>query len=164
METIGLRYFNVFGPRQDPEGAYAAVIPKWIGSMLRGKQCTIYGDGQTSRDFCFVANAVQANIRAATTTNPKGLNQVYNVAFGKRTSLTELHFILKQNLCELVENLYIEEPLFADFRKGDVLHSLADIEKARTFLGYSDLYAPGRGLEYTSRWFVQSSIGNANGH
>ncbi len=162
METVGLRYFNVFGPRQDPNGAYAAVIPKWISYMLSGKQCTINGDGQTSRDFCFIANAVQANIRAATTTDSKALNQVYNVAFGKRTSLIELHSILKQNLCEIIENLHIEEPLFADFRKGDVLHSLADIEKAKTYLGYSDLYAPETGLKYTSQWFAQSSIGNSN--
>lgn len=163
METIGLRYFNVFGPRQDPDGAYAAVIPKWIGSMLHGKRCTINGDGQTSRDFCFVANAVQANIRAATTTNDKALNQVYNVAYGEQTSLTKLHSILKENLCELVQNLYIEEPLYAEFRKGDVRHSLANIEKAKTFLGYSDLYGPGRGLEYTSQWFVKLSAGNPNG-
>lgn len=162
METIGLRYFNVFGPRQDPEGAYAAVIPKWIRAMLSGKQCTINGNGQTSRDFCFVANAVQANIRAATVTDSRALNQVYNVAFGKRTSLIKLHKILMQNLCEFDENLHIEEPLFTDFRKGDVLHSLAGIEKAKTYLGYSDLYGPEEGLEYTSKWFVRKSIGNPN--
>ena len=110
------------------------------------------------RDFCFCEH-VQAN-GSATTTDSKVLNQVYNVIENEHS--IELHSILKQNLCEIIENLHIEEPLFADFRKGDVLHSLADIEKAKTYLGYSDLYAPETGLKYTSQWFAQSSIGNSN--
>ena len=161
METIGLRYFNVFGPRQDPAGAYAAVIPKWIGSMLKGTRCKVYGDGHTSRDFCFVANAVQANIRAAITTRREALNQVYNVAFGERTSLIELHEILKQHLCGLVQDLEIAEPVFVDFRKGDVRHSLANIEKAQENLGYSNAYSPAFGLEYTARWFAQLAMDRA---
>lgn len=158
IETIGLRYFNVFGPRQDPDGAYAAVIPKWIGSILKGEQCVINGDGETTRDFCFVANAVQANLRSSIIDNPKAINQVYNVAFGVQTSLNSLHEILTKNLSDLVSGLFVQDPSYNDFMIGDVAHSLADISKAKKYLNYSDLIDFKTGLELTSSWFAESKL------
>jgi UDP-N-acetylglucosamine/UDP-N-acetylgalactosamine 4-epimerase len=147
LPSIGLRYFNVFGPRQDPDGPYAAVIPRWAGSMLRGEPCTIYGDGHTSRDFCFVDNAVQANLRAALTDDAAALNQVYNVAVGQRTSLLELHRLLAEALTRVLPALSVPPAVIADFRSGDVRHSLADIDKARTLLGYEPTHDVRAGLE-----------------
>ena len=134
--TIGLRYFNVFGARQDPEGAYAAVIPRWVDAMLRGSPVVIHGDGETTRDFCYVANVVQANLLAATTVEPAALNQVYNVAVGGRMSLNELCRTLRSLLRERHPGLTLPPPLHEDFRPGDVRHSQADIAKARRLLGY----------------------------
>ena len=156
METIGLRYFNVFGPRQSPNGAYAAVIPKWINSLLSGNACIINGDGSTSRDFCYIDNAIQANILAATSTNVNAVNQVYNVACGASTTLNELHQTLVRNIakhnCQTIES----KPNYQDFRDGDVLHSLADITKAKKFLGYNPLYSAEEGLENTANWFIKN--------
>ena len=129
LQTIGLRYFNVFGPRQDPDGAYAAVIPKWIASMLRNQPVQINGDGKTARDFCYVANVVQANLAAATTANPKAVNQVYNVAIGQRTTLNELFTMLRQRLLPRCPHLRDYKPIHREFRAGDVRHSLADISR-----------------------------------
>ncbi len=136
LATIGLRYFNVFGPRQDPEGAYAAVIPKWIKSMLAGEPVYINGTGETSRDFCYVRNVVQANLLAATTTNHDALNEVYNVAVNRRTTLTELFSLLRDRLARDHPALAEIRPTYRDFRAGDVLHSEADISKAESLLGY----------------------------
>jgi UDP-N-acetylglucosamine 4-epimerase len=154
LASIGLRYFNVFGPRQDPEGAYAAVIPRWVAAMLDGRACVINGDGQTSRDFCYVANAVQANLRAALTDDLQVLGQVYNVAAGERTTLLELHQLLAAALREQRPQLVVAPPTFADFRAGDVRHSLADIGKARSLLGYEPSHDVRAGVREAVGWYV----------
>ena len=154
LATIGLRYFNVFGARQDPDGAYAAVIPRWVAAMVAGKPCVINGDGQTSRDFCYVANAVQANLRAALTDDARAIGQVYNVAAGQRTSLLELHEMLAGALRERRPTLAVAAPTFGDFRAGDVRHSLADIGKARTLLGYEPSHDVRAGLREAVGWYL----------
>ena len=155
LQPIGLRYFNIFGRRQDPNGAYAAVIPKWIASMIKDEPVYINGTGETSRDFCYIDNAVQANLLAATTENPDAVNQVYNVAVGDRTSLNELYAQLKQNLVGQFAHLQDAPPIYRDFRAGDVLHSLADISKARGRLGYAPQYRIEQGLAVAMDWYVQ---------
>jgi UDP-N-acetylglucosamine 4-epimerase len=155
FSTIGLRYFNIFGPRQDPEGAYAAVIPKWIASMLKSEPIQINGDGETSRDFCFIDNVVQANLLAATTQNPDAENQVYNVAVGERTTLNELYAQLHRNLLPRYPHLQNTQPVYRDFRAGDVRHSLADISKAATLLGYHPTHRIGEGLQAAMDWYVR---------
>ena len=154
FNTIGLRYFNVFGPRQDPNGAYAAVIPKWIASMIKGEPVYINGDGETSRDFCFVANVVQANLLAAATQNPEAVNQIYNVAVGDRTTLNQLYEQLHLNLLPSYPHLQGVNPVYRDFRAGDVRHSLADISKAATLLGYQPTHRIGEGLKVALEWYV----------
>ena len=152
FKATGLRYFNVFGPRQDPNGAYAAVIPKWTAAMMLGEAVTINGDGETSRDFCYVANAVQANIRA-TLAGDEAQGEVYNVAVGERTSLLELFGLLGETL-ERHQIHYSTDPLLADFRPGDVRHSLADIGKAIRLLGYEPTHRIREGLEEAMPWYV----------
>ena len=147
LDSVGLRYFNVFGPRQDPHGAYAAVIPRWIDALMRNRPVMINGDGETSRDFCFVANAVQANLLAATTTANESVNQIYNVAVGERTSLNQLFFLLKDNLAARYPLVKDAEPVYVDFRAGDVRHSEADISKARIRLGYAPSHTIEQGLK-----------------
>ena len=154
LESIGLRYFNVFGARQDPEGAYAAVIPRWVRAMVRGERVAIYGDGETSRDFCYIANAVQANLRAAVATDPEALNQVYNVAVGDRTTLNELHRVLVDLLGERLPELRIPAPAHEAFRPGDVRHSQADIGKARRLLGYVPTHDLRAGLDEALSWYI----------
>lgn len=154
--SIGLRYFNVFGPRQDPEGAYAAVIPKWVSSLIGGESVFINGDGETSRDFCYVSNVVQANILAATATDESSASQVYNVAVGERTSLNELYRRLQTNLTALLPTLEHRSPIHRDFRTGDVRHSLASIEKATCLLGYSPTHTLDQGLAVAMPWYVES--------
>lgn len=155
FHTIGLRYFNVFGRRQDPDGAYAAVIPKWTAALLHGETVYINGDGETSRDFCYVANAVQANILAATTTNPKARNQVYNVAVGDRTTLNTLFGLLRDNLqTHGVAGTVL--PVYRDFRAGDVRHSLANISKAHQLLGYTPTHRLIDGLGVAISWYVRN--------
>ena len=154
LETVGLRYFNVFGPRQDPDGAYAAVIPKWVAGLLRHQPVQIYGDGETSRDFCFVDNAVQANIAAATSQNPEAAGQVYNVAVGGQTSLNELFHILVRLLSHYDPAVAQAQPEYGDFRPGDVRQSRADISKARTLLGYWPTHDVREGLELAIDWYV----------
>lgn len=151
--SIGLRYFNVFGKRQDPNGAYAAVIPKWVAAMIRGEDVVVNGDGETSRDFCFVENVVQANLLAALA-QPEGVNQVYNVAYNARTSLNELFEYLAR---ALANNgiVYDKQPVHGDFRAGDVRHSQADISKARQLLGYEPLHDIVQGLEVAMPWYTQ---------
>jgi len=153
--SIGLRYFNVFGPRQDPEGAYAAVIPKWISSLLRREPVQINGDGETSRDFCFIANVVQANLLAATTMKPAALDQVYNIAVGERTTLNELFELLEAGSRKLNPALPVQRPVHRDFRAGDVRHSLADISKARRLLGYEPVERVRDGLSLAMEWYCR---------
>ncbi len=154
VETVGLRYFNVFGPRQDPNGAYAAVIPRWAAAMLKGEACVINGDGETSRDFCFVANAVQANLLAATTTNPEAINTVYNVAVGERTTLKQLHDELAAALQTRRPALPIAPPQYRGFRAGDVRHSLADVSRAQERLGYVPTHTVRQGLAEAIDWYI----------
>jgi UDP-N-acetylglucosamine 4-epimerase len=153
LEAIGLRYFNVFGPRQDPEGAYAAVIPKWIAALLKQEPIYINGDGETTRDFCFVSNIVQANLLAATSRNPQALNRVFNIALGKRTTLNELFSMLQTALRKLEPSLPLQKPLYRDFRPGDVRHSVADISKARELLGYAPSHQIDEGLALAMEWY-----------
>lgn len=153
FKTIGLRYFNVFGKRQDPNGAYAAVIPKWTAAMIAGDDVFINGDGETSRDFCFIENTVQANILAATTQNDEAKNQVYNVAVGDRTTLNDLFNAIKNALKEQDIN-YNNEPVYRDFRVGDVRHSQADVTKIKTFLGYEPQYRIMQGVGLAMTWYV----------
>ncbi|GAB3289785.1 SDR family oxidoreductase [Parahaliea aestuarii] len=155
QDSIGLRYFNVFGPRQDPRGAYAAVIPRWIEQLLQGEACHINGDGETSRDFCYVDNAVQANLLAALAQDSAASNQVYNVAVGDRTTLNELFALICGNLEALGIDVAESAPRYGEFRDGDVRHSQADIDKARRLLGYAPAYSAAQGLEATVRWFWQ---------
>jgi UDP-N-acetylglucosamine/UDP-N-acetylgalactosamine 4-epimerase len=154
--SIGLRYFNVFGPRQDPEGAYAAVIPLWIAALLRRQPVFINGDGETSRDFCFVANVVQANLLAATTANAEALNQAYNVALGQRTTLNALFDSLQSSLREKDAALPEQKPTYRDFRPGDVRHSLADIRKAHRLLGFAPSHNIQAGLDLAMDWYRQN--------
>ena len=159
LASIGLRYFNVFGARQDPQGAYAAVIPRWVAAMLNGAPCVINGDGDTSRDFCFVANAVQANLLAALTEDPEALNQVYNVAVGQRTTLKQLHAAIAAALQRLVPGLQVAPPQFTGFRAGDIRHSLADVAKACRLLGYSPTHDVQAGLAEAVEWYVAHAKG-----
>ena len=154
--SIGLRYFNVFGPRQDPEGAYAAVIPKWIAALLRTEPVYINGDGETSRDFCFIDNIVQANLLAAATDKPEAINQVYNVALGERTSLNDLFRLIQGSLRKRNPRLPEQQPVCREFRAGDVRHSLADIGKARSLLGYAPGYRLEQGLERAMDWYCEN--------
>lgn len=155
FKTIGLRYFNVFGKRQDPNGAYAAVIPKWTAAMIQNEEVFINGDGETSRDFCFIENTVQANILAATTQNDEAKNQVYNVAVGDRTTLNDLFNAIKQALNENGVS-YIKEPIYRDFRAGDVRHSQASVEKIQTLLGYKAQYVISEGVDLAMKWYVKN--------
>jgi UDP-N-acetylglucosamine/UDP-N-acetylgalactosamine 4-epimerase len=154
LPCIGLRYFNVFGPRQDPDGPYAAVIPKWIAAMIQNQPVYINGDGETSRDFCYVANAVQANLLAATTENQAAVNQVYNVAIGERTTLNQLFEMLRLCLLPRFPQLTGFKPLYREFRAGDVRHSHADISKARKLLGYEPSHRIDKGLDEALDWYV----------
>jgi len=162
VESIGLRYFNVFGARQDPEGAYAAVIPRWVRAMLHGERVAIYGDGETSRDFCYIANAVQANLRAAVATDSEALNQVYNVAVGDRTTLNELYRVLVDLLRERLPDLRMPAPAHEAFRSGDVRHSQADIGKARRLLGYVPTHDLRAGLAEALSWYVSRFVSPAS--
>ena len=154
FKSIGLRYFNIFGRRQDPNGAYAAVIPKWIAAMIKNDPVFINGDGETSRDFCYIENAVQANLLAATTESPDAINQVFNVAVGDRTTLNELFEAVRSHLELRFPHLKGVKPRYRDFRAGDVRHSLADISKAATLLGYQPTHRIGSGLKNAMDWYV----------
>ncbi len=152
--TIGLRYFNVFGPRQDPNGAYAAVIPRWIGSLLNGERCTINGDGETSRDFCYVVNVVQANLLAALTENKEAINQVYNVGYGGRTTLNQLYRMIRDRIAGERPAIASLEPDYLDFRAGDVRHSQADIGKAKRLLQYQPTHSVVEGMNEAIPWYL----------
>ena len=147
LEYIGLRYFNVFGPKQNPNGAYAAVIPLFISALIEKKASTINGDGSVSRDFTYVANAVQANLLALFTENKEAINQIYNVACGERTTLNQLYFALQEAAQSNIA------PVYAPVRKGDIPHSLADISKIKTFLGYEEKVKVKKGLGLAFEWY-----------
>ena len=153
INCIGLRYFNVFGERQDPNGAYAAVIPKWTASMINGEEVFINGDGESSRDFCYIHNAVQANLLAATVGRPEAKNQIYNVAVGNRTTLNDLFTTIK-NALEESGLRYDVLPRYREFRAGDVRHSQADITKAKQLLGYDPKFDIGNGIKRVMPWYV----------
>lgn len=155
IQPVGLRYFNVFGARQDPQGAYAAVIPRWAEAMLGGTPCVINGDGETSRDFCYIDNVVQANLRAALVDAPAAVNQVYNVAVGQRTTLIELHAHIGDSLRAIRSTLKVAGPRHGPARTGDVLHSLADISKARELLGYVPTTTVQQGLLEAMAWYIR---------
>lgn len=156
MKCIGLRYFNIFGRRQDPEGAYAAVIPHWISELLNSDIPTIYGDGKTSRDFCYVDNVIQANLLAATTENPDAINKVYNIACGTSTTLNELYKMIREILIQFRPGIAKTQPRYDDFRPGDVRHSRADISKAKQLLGYNPSHDVSQGMMETIRWQLEN--------
>ena len=155
FETIGLRYFNIFGRRQDPEGAYAAVIPKWFSALLRGEAVYINGDGETSRDFCYIDNTVQANLLAACASEKAALNQVYNIAVGGRTTLNELFELICRNVTRVYPAAREAKPVYRDFRAGDVRHSLADIGKAQRLLGYAPTHTIEAGMREAAEWYIR---------
>jgi UDP-N-acetylglucosamine 4-epimerase len=154
IETVGLRYFNVFGPRQDPHGAYAAVIPQWVAALIENAELRINGDGDTSRDFCYIANVVQANLLAAMAP-ADAVNQVYNVALGDRTTLNQLYEMMRAELAPRFAHVAGHAPRHVDFRAGDVRHSQADISKAATMLGYAPTHRIADGLKEAMDWYVQ---------
>ncbi len=162
LEVLGLRYFNVFGARQDPKGAYAAVIPRWIDSLLNGDQCLIFGDGETSRDFCYIDNVVQANLLAGWTSNEAAFSQVYNIAYGDRTTLTELYGHIYDSLAELKGGLAVEKGAnYQEFRAGDIRHSLANTTQARDLLGYEPKFSVAEGLARTVKAYVEQAEGRS---
>ncbi len=154
IDTIGLRYFNVFGRRQRKDGAYAAVIPTWIMALLRKEQVKIFGDGDTSRDFCYIDNVIQANLLAAFTDNEKAFNQVFNVAVSDETSLTELFELISMSIKRLDASIEISPPIYQDFRAGDMRHSRADITKAKELLNYNPSHKIAEGIDETVSWYI----------
>jgi UDP-N-acetylglucosamine 4-epimerase len=158
VQTVGLRYFNVFGPRQDPDGAYAAVIPRWVAAMIKNEPTHINGDGETTRDFCYIANTVQANLLAAATAGgqSEAVGQVFNVAVGVRTSLNQLFQMLRERLVPAFPHLKGYAPVYQDFRAGDVRHSQADIGKGRRLLGYEPTHSVAQGLDEALDWYKQN--------
>ena len=160
METVGLRYFNVFGRRQDPNGAYAAVIPKWIGSLLEGEDIFINGDGETSRDFTYIDNVIQMNLLAGTTDNTEAFGEAFNVAVGGRDTLNELYALINKGLSTHIDSFSKKEPIYRDFRVGDIRHSNADISKAQNFLGYAPTHDIYQGMEEAIEWYIQHITGS----
>ena len=154
FNAIGLRYFNVFGRRQNPNGAYSAVIPRWILSLLKDEPIYINGDGSTSRDFCYIENVIQANLLSATTNDLDSKNKVYNVAVGDRTSLNELYYLIRDGLNLWRDEQISAEPIYKDFRDGDVKHSQADITRIKTFLSYEPEFDIKEGLKQTLKWYI----------
>ncbi len=157
-ESIGLRYFNVFGPRQDPNGAYAAVIPQWIAALIKGELLRINGDGETSRDFCYIENVIQVNILAALSNDPDAINQAYNVALNERTSLNQLYEMIRSLLVKEFPYLKKHKPEYVAFREGDVLHSQADISKASRLLGYMPTHRIDKGLKQALDWYIANVV------
>jgi len=153
MECIGLRYFNVFGRRQSPKGAYAAVIPLFVKSLINHERPVINGDGEYSRDFTYVENVIQANYLAMTTTNPQAVNKVYNVAFGERTTLNQLFNYLREGLSDFDPAIEAISPVYGPFRAGDIPHSLASIDSARSMLGYDPKFSVKKGLQEAIKWY-----------
>jgi UDP-N-acetylglucosamine 4-epimerase len=158
FKTIGLRYFNIFGKRQNPNGAYAAVIPKWVGSIINGDEVFINGDGETSRDFCYIKNTIQMNLLAATTQSDAAVNQIYNTALNDRTSLNQLYHMIEERLIDRVKGVEKKEPTYRDFRAGDVKHSQADISKAERLIGYKPSHKIAKGLDEAMDWYVKDKF------
>lgn len=156
LAVNGLRYFNVFGARQDPEGAYAAVIPKWFATAAAGRAFIINGDGDSSRDFCYIANVIQANLLAATTRNTEAIGQVYNVAVGDRTTLNQLSLKIRSQVQRIRTGLHIPQPIYQMERPGDVRHSLADISLAQRLLGFAPTHDINAGLRLAADWYLRS--------
>jgi UDP-N-acetylglucosamine 4-epimerase len=154
IQTIGLRYFNVFGPRQDPLSPYGGVIPKWISSLLSGTPCILNGDGKTSRDFCYVDNVMQANLLAVTADSPEAINQIYNIGYGSAISLNQLFELIRDGLAASRPGVANARPELRPFRAGDIAHSIADISKARRLLGYEPEYSLQRGLAEALPWYI----------
>ena len=163
METIGLRYFNVFGRRQDPNGAYAAVMPKWISQMLHGEDVYINGDGETSRDFTYIDNVVQMNIISGMTTNKDAFGQSYNTAAGGRETLNNLFKAIKKGIESNIQNLDIPQPIYRDFRAGDIRHSNANIDKAKNIIGYNPTHTLEEGLVESIEWYINDIKGRESG-
>jgi UDP-N-acetylglucosamine 4-epimerase len=155
METLGMRYFNVFGRRQDPNGAYAAVIPKWVGSLLEGKDVFINGDGETSRDFTYIDNVIQMNLLAGTTDNSGAFGEAFNVAVGGRNTLNELYILINTELSNHINTFSEKEAIYRDFRTGDIRHSNADINKAKTTLGYAPTHDIYQGMSEAIEWYIE---------
>jgi UDP-N-acetylglucosamine 4-epimerase len=154
IETVGLRYFNVFGRRQDPAGAYAAVIPRWIRNLLTDTDCVINGDGETTRDFCYIDNVVQANLLAAAAPSA-ATDEIYNVAFGDRTTLKALFFMIRDRLALFEPDVAEMQPVYGEARLGDIRHSQADVSKARQYLGYAPRYSISQGIDEALEWYVE---------
>ena len=155
ITCIGLRYFNVFGPRQDPNGAYAAVIPQWFSDLLTGKTVFINGDGETTRDFCYVDNCVQANLMAALTDNPDAVNQVYNVSLGRETTLNDLFYGIRDCVVPFNANAAAVMPTYRDFRAGDIRYSYADISKITDLIGFAPAFSVQDGLDKATQWYLK---------
>lgn len=158
LQSVGLRYFNVFGPRQDPGGAYSAVVPRWISALIRNEPVRINGDGKTSRDFCYVENVVQANLLAATVDRPEAINELYNVAVGDRITLNQLYALLRKHLLPWFPHLERCRPEYRPFRAGDIRHSEADISKAQRLLDYQPTHTVEQGLVEALGWYLQNVI------
>jgi UDP-N-acetylglucosamine 4-epimerase len=158
FKTIGLRYFNIFGKRQDPNGAYAAVIPKWVAEILNKGDVFINGDGETSRDFCFIDNVIQINLLAATTDNNDATDQIYNVALNDRTSLNKLYKMIEDRLIAKTKGLKKKEPIYRDYRTGDVRHSQANIDKAKKLLNYEPKYMISEGMDEAIDWYINNLL------
>lgn len=156
FESIGLRYFNVFGKRQDPEGSYAAVIPKWLGSLIAGGDVYINGDGETSRDFTYIANVIQSNILAGTTTNEKAFGEVFNAGIGGRLTLNELYNAISRELEENLQGFSKKNPIYRDFRAGDIRHSNANIDKLKKAVGYEPTHDIDKGLHESIVWYIEN--------
>lgn len=158
METIGLRYFNVFGRRQDPNGAYAAVIPKWVSALLANSDVYINGDGETSRDFTYIDNVIQMNLLAGTTENQKAFGEAFNVAVGGRNTLNELYILINKELEAHNNDFCKKEPIYRDFRVGDIRHSNADISKAQSFVGYAPTHDIYQGMQEAIGWYIENIV------
>ena len=158
IDSIGLRYFNVFGPRQDPNGAYAAVIPQWVAALIKNQTLNINGDGETTRDFCYIDNVVQANILAAVSENSEAVNQIYNVALNETTSLNQLYQMMSALLIESFPHLQTHQPKYQKFRDGDVRHSQADITKAKTLLNFAPTHRVDLGLREAMDWYKKNLL------
>ena len=156
FKAIGLRYFNIFGKRQNPNGSYAAVIPKWASAIINKEDVFINGDGETSRDFCYIDNAVQMNLLAATSEDEISTDQIYNVALNDRTSLNKLYQMIEEGIARRTEVLEKQRPIYRDFRPGDVVHSQADISKAKELLGYEPRYKISDGMDEVIDWYIMN--------
>lgn len=156
LECIGLRYFNVFGPRQDPNGPYSAVIPKWFSTFLKKQPVYINGNGLTTRDFCYVDDVVQANLLAASTRPKEAIGEVYNIGYGQSTTLNELFKLIQEQVTQF-DPFVKQQPIYQDFRVGDILHSVADVKQARKLLGYQPAFSIQEGLHKASDWYFKNS-------